>query len=80
MGSKEPTRDRFLLYSVTNLRIKYHLVLIQDEPKGLQNCPKVNTEGGDTLGELQMTQKSAFGQHLLLFLDGAVKNQKAILI
>ena len=81
-GDGEWARKSLLefLFYYTRLQLdrKYHLVLIQDEPKGLQNCPKVNTKGGDTLGELRMAQKSVFGQQLLLFLDGPTKNQKAI--
>ena len=59
---------------------KYHLVLIEDKPKGLQNCPKVNIEGGDTPEELRMAQKSAFGKLHFLFLDGPAKNSKQTLV
>ena len=51
VGSKEPTRVAFY-YTRLQLNRKYHLVLIQDEPKCLQNNPKVNMEDGETPGGL----------------------------
>ena len=66
-------------YTWLKLDRKYHLVLIQDEPKGFQKGPKVNTEEGESPEGLRMAQKTIFGQHFLLFLDGPAKNQQAFI-
>ena len=79
VGSKEPTQDIFYYARLQCFIGKCHLVLIEDEPKGLQNYQKVKTEERDTPEELRMAQKSIFGQHLLLFLDGPVSNQQAFI-
>ena len=53
-GSKEPTQSNFLLLlRVTNINKlieKCRLVLIPNEPKGLQNMTMMTTEDGETLG------------------------------
>ena len=77
-GIEKPTRDLFYYARLQFFVGKCHLVLIEDEPKGLQNYQKVKMEEGDTPGELRMAQMSVFGQHLL-FLDRPAKNQKAFI-
>ena len=66
-------------YTWLQLDRKYHLVLIQDEPKGLQKGPKVNTEEGEAPGGLWMAQKAIFRQHFRLFLDGPAKNRQVLI-
>ena len=78
MGFEEPTQ-KILLCLVTMLVRKCHLVLIEDESKGLQNSRKVVVEEEDTPGELRMARMSVFGQHFILFLDGPAKNQQAFI-
>ena len=78
MGFEEPT-CKLLLSLVTMLVRKCHLVLIEDEFKGLQNSRKVVVDKGETLAELRMAQTSVFGQHFLIFLDGPAKNQQAFI-
>ena len=77
MGSEKPNQE-ILLSSVTMLVRKYHLVLIEDEPKGLQKYQKVKTKEWDTPQEFRMAQMSIFEKHLPLFLDGPAKSQQAI--
>ena len=55
------------------------MVLIPNEPKGLQSTTIMITEDGETPGGFRMAQKSLFGQHLLLFSDGPAKNQQALI-
>ena len=68
----------FFITQLRKLIEKFHLVLIPNEPKGLQSTTIMTTEDGETPGGFRMAQKSLFGQHLLLFLDGPAKNQQAL--
>ena len=57
---------------------KGHLVLIENESKGLQIFGKKATKVGGTLGKFWMAQKSKFGQRFLLFFGGPAKTSKLL--
>ena len=79
VGSKAPTQTSFFITRLQNLIEKCCLVLIPNEPKGLQSTTIMTTEDGETPGGFRMAQKSLFGQHLLLFSNEPAKKQQALI-
>ena len=69
----------FFITRLQNLIEKCRLVLIPNKPKGLQSTTIMTTEDGETPGGFRMAQKSLFGEHLLLFLDGTDKKKQYLL-
>ena len=79
-GLKRAYLKFIFITPLQNLIEKCRLVLIPNEPKGLQSTTIMTTEDGETPEGFRMAQNSLFGQHLLLFLDGPDKNQKYLII